>query len=301
MSLSPLAQRIYRTLVRRVRSPNPLVSCGDLVRGLGPLPPPDTDLKPNDQRLFDALGEIFRACRGHEPPLRALTLIVVRRAEDGSLGTPGPGYFALVFPHVREETARLQMWRAEVSRVVATPYPEELLLPDTFTPPVVPRILPGWLHEPAVIAAVIGLVGTVLTVAASVWMASRRDEPQPQRQSGLPVATVIAKGDERSRPRPPETPVVRAELRKLTLEEILDVLERHHQRATFGTVGGILERDPESLFKGYARTPRTAWVVNKATELPTGTKAGDYPPGLLKKERIIDTPEELRLWLGRHR
>jgi len=78
------------------------------------------------------------------------------------------------------------------------------------------------------------------------------------------------------------------------------VLERHHQRATFGAVGGILERDPSSLFKGYVRTPRTAWVVNKGTGLPTGTKEADYPPGLLEKKHVIDTVEDLRKWLLDH-
>ncbi len=52
MSLSPLAQRIYRTLVRQLGLPNPLIAYGDLVRALGALPPPDTNLKPNDQRVI---------------------------------------------------------------------------------------------------------------------------------------------------------------------------------------------------------------------------------------------------------
>ena len=124
MSLSPLAEQIYRTLVRRIRLSNPLISYGDLVRALGHLPSPHTDLKPNDRRLFEALGEVSRACSSHKPPLPALTSIVVRQTEDGSLGTPGPGYFTLVFPHVRDDTARLQMWRRESRRVAAASYPD---------------------------------------------------------------------------------------------------------------------------------------------------------------------------------
>jgi hypothetical protein len=296
MSLSPLAEQIYQTLVRRLRFPDPLISYGDLVRALGPLPPPYTDLEANDKRLFDALAEILRACQNHKPPLPALTSIVVRRTADGGLGTPGAGYFAQLFPWVREEIARLEMWREEVKRVVAFPYPEELSPPGTYRP-TEPRMVPGWLREPTVIAAILGLVGTLLTVIASVWISARRDESPQQRQPDRPTAKIIAKSDTPSRSHVPELPEEKRAPQGLMLDEILDVLERHHQRATFGAVAGILGREPRSLFKGSTRTPRTAWVVNKTTGLPTGTKASDYPPGLLQKERVIDMIEDLRAWL----
>ena len=147
MSLSPLAERIYQTLTRQLRLPKPLISYGDLVRALGPLAPPNTNLKPNDLRLFEALGEICRACQSNNPPLPTLSSIVVRRAEDGSLGAPGPGYFALVFPQARNETTRMQMWRDEVRRVVACPYPAELTS-KPFRRPRVPRPVPRWLSHP---------------------------------------------------------------------------------------------------------------------------------------------------------
>jgi hypothetical protein len=263
------------------------------------LPSPDTDLKPNDQRLFEALGEIVRACQSHRPPLPALSSLVVRRTEDGSLGTPGPGYFALVFPGVREETARLQMWGEEVKRVVACPYPKELAQPEARRPKVPPNPL-GWLHEPTVIAAIIGLLGTLVTVVASIWVASRHDQAPQQPQPDRTEANIVQKSDEPPRPGPPASPVIKGEPQKLTLDEILDVLGRHRQRATFGAVAGILRREPGTLFKSYTRAPRTAWVVSKATGLTTGTEADEYPPGLLQNERVIDTPEELRLWLRTH-
>jgi hypothetical protein len=107
MSLTMLGERIYEVLLRQLAKPDPLISYGDLIRAMGPLPPPDSDLKPNDPRLFDALGEIVRVCQNNKPPLPVLTSIVVRRQEDGSLGMPGPGYFALVFPKARSDSARL--------------------------------------------------------------------------------------------------------------------------------------------------------------------------------------------------
>src|SRR5262245_24029011 len=87
----------------------------------------------------------------------------------------------------------------------------------------------------------------------------------------------------------------------LTLDKILDVLERHHQRATFGAVAGVLGREPRFLFNGYERTPKTEWVVNKTTGLPTGMKKSDYPDELLQNKRVIDAPDELRVWLQEHR
>ena len=298
MSLSPLAERIYQTLVRQLRLPDPLISYGDLVRTLGPLPPPDTNLKANDQRLFDALGEIFRACQSNNPPLPALTSIVVRRTADGSLGTPGPGYFALDFPQVPEETARLQMWREEVRHVVAFSYPE--VLPSVpFSRPGESQVVPRWLREPTVIAAIIGLAGTLLTVIITVWIATRRGEPSQPGPADRLVPKMVPQPDEPSQSRPAGPPGEKNTAQMLTLDEILDVLERHHQRATYGAVGGVLGREPPSLFNGYKRTPKTAWVVNKKG-LPTGTKKDDYPPGLLQNERIIDAPDELREWLQTH-
>ena len=299
ITLSPLAERIYHTLVRQVRSPSPLISYGDLVRAVGPLPPPDADLTANDQRLFKALAEIARACRSNKPPLPILPSIVVRRTEDGNLGMPGAGYFTLVFPSVRDETTKGDRWREEVKRVLAIPYPEQLTLQET-PRRTGQRIVPSWLHEPAVIAAIIGLVGTLLTVVVTVWISGRRDERPKQNQPDHPVASTIPTSVEPSRPRQSEPPEEKSVPQKLTLDEILEVLERHHQRATFGAVSGILDVETESLFNGYTRTQRTSWVVNKNTGLPTGTKPEDYPPGLLQNKHVIDTPDDLRVWLRDH-
>ena len=183
MNLSPLAERIYQTLLRRLDLADPLFSYGDLVRTLGPLPPPDSNLKANDQRLFDALGEIHRACQNNNPPLPALTSIVVRRSEDGTLGMPGPGYFALVFPQVADQRARAQSWREEVKRVAATSYPRELT-PVPFTRPE-PQVVTPWFREPTVIAAIIGLAGTVLAVVIPIWLSNRVPSPRAYVRSTL--------------------------------------------------------------------------------------------------------------------
>ncbi len=304
MSLSPLAAQIYQTLVRQLRLPNPLISYGDLVRALGPLPPPYASLKPNDLRLFEALGEVSSLCQSNTPPLPALTSIVVRRNEDGSLGTPGPGYFSLVFPHVREGADRLQMWRDEVRRIKAASYPEVLISETPTSKPAArltkPPAVPRWLREPTVIAAVIGLAGTLLAVIIPVWISSRHAEPLVPIQPARVVVEIAPQNSKPVQPPQADPPAKKTAPEAITLDEVLDVLERHHQRATFGAVGGILERDPRSLFNGYVRSPKTSWVVSKSTGLPTGTKDLDYPPGLLENKRVIDAPNELRVWLREH-
>lgn len=285
MRLSPLAERVYQTLIRQLRRKNPLTSYGDLVRALAPLPPPDAELKANDPRLFEALEEISLACRSNIPPLPALTSIVVSRAQDGSLGMPGGGYFAVVFPKVWEETERHRMWREEVGRVLAFSYPEQL----TSAPPPLPvqsQPVPRWLREPTVIAAIIGLAGTLLAVIIPVLISARRGEPSQPPQADRLIVTIVPKADEPSLRRQSSLPEEEAAARKLSLDDILDILGRHHQRATFGAVAGVLGREPRSLFNGYTRTPKTAWVVNRATGLPTGTNKSDYPDGLLRNERV---------------
>lgn len=297
--MSPLAGRIYRVLLRQVGLVNPLIAYGDLIRALGPLPPPNEALAANDQRLFDALDEIICACQRNDPPLPILTSLVVRRDAHGTLGIPGGGYFTRVFPHVADEKTRLRLWNDEVRRVVAFSYPTTLT-PTVASSAQVSREAPRWLKEPTVLAAIIGLVGTILTVLVTVIVTfARRDPPQPTqtveaRIANAPLSTEPAEAkqvDLRENQRPP---------RVQTLDGILDSLERNHQRATFGAVAEFLGREPRSLFNGYPRTPRTSWVVSKSTGLPTGTKESDYPPALFENKRVIDSSDELRAWLKDH-
>jgi hypothetical protein len=180
--------------------------------------------------------------------------------------------------------------------VVAFSYPNELGTPVSAKPQK-RRVVPRWLREPTVIAAIIGLVGTLLAVIIPALNSARRDRPglpHPADQIAVPVVT---QNEKAAQPHPLDPPKQKIVDRMLTLDQILDVLERHRQRATFGAVAGILGREPISLFNGYVRSPKTAWIVSKSTGLPTGTKEEDYPSGLLEKKSVIDAPEELRKWL----
>jgi len=155
------------------------------------------------------------------------------------------------------------MWREEVRRAVVFSYPNKLTS-TVFSRPRGPRVVPRWIHEPTVIAAIIGLAGTLLTVLITVWIATR-GEPSPPRQADRLVVEIVPQSAKPSPPRQADPPEEKKDPRTLTLDDILDVLERHHQRATFGAVAGTLERDPRSLFNLYVRTPKTAWVVSKTT------------------------------------
>jgi len=133
-----------------------------------------------------------------------------------------------------------------------------------------------WFLEPVVLAAMIGLAGTLITAIVTVVIYARGGNPQQPRQPA------------------------RQAPRMLTLDHLLDVLERHQQRATYGAVADTLGREPISLFDGYPRNSKTSWVVSKSTKLPTGTKEADSPPKLLQNEHVIDSAAELRSWLKQH-
>lgn len=126
MALSDLAERVYQILRKRVPAEEPRLSYGQLVRLLNPLPPPNDNLTPSDDRLFDALGEICLACHGHKSCLPALSCIVIRKQEDNTLGTPGAGYYYMAHPGIHGDQARHNAWLLEYQRARNTTYPSNL-------------------------------------------------------------------------------------------------------------------------------------------------------------------------------
>jgi len=83
--MSPLGEAIYHVLAQRVGLENPLISYYELHKKLPPLDPPYDNITWNDERLFQALGEVGRACRDHGLP--TLTGLVIRSMEQ----SPGSG------------------------------------------------------------------------------------------------------------------------------------------------------------------------------------------------------------------
>ena len=81
----------------------------------------------------------------------------------------------------------------------------------------------------------------------------------------------------------------------LTVELILDCLNRERIRATYGAVGEVLGRPAQSVGGVLGgRTGRASWVVNAKTGEPTGYSAEEKHPDLRRTEQIIRTGEELR-------
>lgn len=82
-----------------------------------------------------------------------------------------------------------------------------------------------------------------------------------------------------------------------TLDGILDQLDSHHQRATYGAVAGVVNSSPRSLMSGRDRDQRSSWVVRRETGQPSGYSEEQKHRALSERERILSSPEELRVWL----
>lgn len=83
----------------------------------------------------------------------------------------------------------------------------------------------------------------------------------------------------------------------LSLDEIVDVLDHHGQRATYGAVARLLGHSPRSLLKGRDRSRPFSWIVNRATGFPTGYPDDQIDQRLRDSGPVIVSDEELRRWL----
>jgi hypothetical protein len=86
-------------------------------------------------------------------------------------------------------------------------------------------------------------------------------------------------------------------LTEYSLDEILDQLDRYHQRATYGAVGRLVDRPAAYLMAGRPRDHRHSWVVNQDTHLPTGYTEEQMHPALQSRDEVIRDPDELAHWL----
>jgi len=83
-----------------------------------------------------------------------------------------------------------------------------------------------------------------------------------------------------------------------TLDSVLDALNRHHQRATYGAVAGLLGKNPRSLLQGRERDWRHSWVVNQDTGMPSEYASPMIHPGIAEHAHILETQDELEAWLA---
>jgi hypothetical protein len=133
--------------------------------------------------------------------------------------------------------------------------------------------------DSTIISAVIGASALIIAAVIQAALSGRREKELPMARSH------------------PDEHALRVN-RAVELDEIVERLERYRQRATYGAVAGLLNRDPYTLFNGYPYTPRNSWVVRKSDGLPTGYHPQQLHPDLRKNSGIIQTTEELKKWLS---
>jgi len=83
-----------------------------------------------------------------------------------------------------------------------------------------------------------------------------------------------------------------------SLDSIIDLLDRHHQRATYGAVAALVGTNAQSLMQGRERTPRNSWVVNQKTGLPTNYPESSIHPSLLERGGVLSSDRDLSEWLN---
>jgi hypothetical protein len=87
-------------------------------------------------------------------------------------------------------------------------------------------------------------------------------------------------------------------MNELTMDRILDALDKGHQRATYGAVAGILGKSPRTLMHGCDRDRRHSWIVNRKNGEPTGYTPEQLHPDLRERPEVFETKEELGRWLA---
>jgi hypothetical protein len=87
----------------------------------------------------------------------------------------------------------------------------------------------------------------------------------------------------------------------LSLKDIVEALDRHHQRATYGAVAGLLGKVPRSVMQRYSRDWRHSWVVSQDSSEPSEYPAPKVHPAHRERPQVISTPEELAAWLANSR
>ena len=84
----------------------------------------------------------------------------------------------------------------------------------------------------------------------------------------------------------------------LSLDQIVDLLDQHGQRATYGAVARLVGHSPRSLLKGRERGRRYSWIVNRETGRPSGYAEDQIDPRLSDSGPVIASETELQAWLA---
>ncbi|MEO8032404.1 MAG: hypothetical protein ABJC74_04165 [Gemmatimonadota bacterium] len=85
-----------------------------------------------------------------------------------------------------------------------------------------------------------------------------------------------------------------------SLKNTLELLNKFHQRATYGAVAELVGRTPQTVLQGCPRNWLHSWVVNQQTGEPSGYPSGKVHPSLGEHSEILRTGEALAAWLESH-
>jgi hypothetical protein len=82
-------------------------------------------------------------------------------------------------------------------------------------------------------------------------------------------------------------------------DQIIVLLDQHHQRATYGALAGIVGGIAQSVMKDRPKVPQHSWIVSgDPPNLPTGYTSNQISPQLAERPHVLRTSEELRQWLS---
>lgn len=84
---------------------------------------------------------------------------------------------------------------------------------------------------------------------------------------------------------------------ELTMDHIIDALDRGHQRATYGAVAALLGKAPRTLMQGRERDHRHSWIVSRKSGAPTGYEPSQVHPALQEHDDVLDNKDDLARWL----
>lgn len=101
--ITPMAQLIYRHLVRKLRTGTASITYRELAEAVSEKIP----THPRSSRLHAALSEVTQACRQRELP--AVTAIVWRAGSH----RPSDGFFPIAYPRMRSFENQIAAWKTE--------------------------------------------------------------------------------------------------------------------------------------------------------------------------------------------
>ncbi|TWT48614.1 hypothetical protein [Botrimarina hoheduenensis] len=85
------------------------------------------------------------------------------------------------------------------------------------------------------------------------------------------------------------------------VEDIIALLARHGQTATYGALAALFEMATQSVMKDREQTHQNSWIVASKTGMPSGYSPEQIDPRLLefveKGGKPLKSVDELRTWV----